>query len=102
LSSAMLSQASRNYLDSVAKLIIKNTNIKVLITGYTCDLGSEAVNLRFSVDRYESVKYYLIQQGVPPNRVSTNAGLDAEPVVPNTSEANRKLNRRVSFSIIRE
>ena len=102
LSSAMLTQASRNYLDSVAKLIIKNTNIKVLITGYTCDLGSEAVNLKFSVDRSESVKYYLIQQGVPPNRVSTNAGLDAEPVVPNTSEANRKLNRRVSFSILRE
>ncbi len=102
LSSAMLTQEARNYLDSIAKLIIKNKNIKVLITGYTCDLGSEAVNLRFSTDRAESVKYYLIQQGVPPERVSTNAGLDAEPVAPNTSEANRKLNRRISFSIIKE
>ena len=102
LNSAMLTQEARDYLDSVAKLIIKNKNIKVLITGYTCDLGSETVNLRFSTDRAESVKYYLIQQGVPPDRISTNAGLDAEPVVPNTSEANRKLNRRVSFSIIKE
>ncbi len=102
LSSAMLTPEARTYLDSVADLIIKNKNIKVLITGYTCDLGTEEVNLRFSIDRSESVKYYLIQQGVPPERVSTNAGLDAEPVVPNTSEANRKLNRRVSFSIIKE
>ncbi len=101
LNSAMLTQEARNYLDSVAKLIIKNKNIKVLITGYTCNLGTEKVNLRFSIDRAESVEYYLLRQGVPPDRVSTNAGLDAEPVVPNTNEANRKLNRRVSFSIIK-
>ncbi len=102
INSAMLTQDARNYLDSVAKLIIKNKNIKVLITGYTCDLGSEEVNLRFSIDRAESVKYYLIQQGVPPDRISTDAGLDSEPVAPNTDETNRKLNRRVSFSIIKE
>lgn len=102
LNSAMLTQDARNYLDSVAKLIINNKNIKVLITGYTCDLGTEEVNLRFSIDRAESVEYYLLQQGVPSDRISTNAGLDAEPVVPNTSEHNRKLNRRVSFSIIKE
>lgn len=102
INSAMLTQDARNYLDSVAELIIKNKNIKVLITGYTCDLGSEEVNLRFSTDRAESVKYYLLQKGVPYERISTNAGLDAEPVVPNTSEENRKLNRRISFSIIKE
>ncbi len=102
LNSAMLTPEARNYLDSVAKLIIKNKNIKVLITGYTCDLGSEEVNLRFSTDRAESVKYYLLQKGVPENRISTDAKLDAEPVVPNTNEANRRLNRRVSFSIIKE
>jgi len=102
LNSAMLSSESRQYLDTVANLIIKNKNIKVLITGYTCDLGTEEINRRFSIDRAESVKYYLIQKGVPPERISTDAGLDAEPVVPNTNEANRKLNRRVSFSIIRE
>jgi len=102
INSAMLTQDARNYLDSVAKLIIKNKNIKVLITGYTCNLGSEEVNLRFSIDRAESVKYYLIQQGVPPERVSSDAGLDSEPVAPNTDEENRKLNRRVSFSIIKE
>ena len=102
LNSAMLTEESRQYLDTVANLIIKNKNIKVLITGYTCDLGTEEVNRRFSIDRAESVKYYLIQKGVPPERISTNAGLDAEPVVPNTNEHNRQLNRRVGFSIIKE
>jgi len=102
LNSAMLSQDARNYLDTVADLIIKNKNIKVLITGYTCDLGSEEVNLRYSIDRAEAVKYYLLKKGVPPDRISTDAGLDSEPVVPNTDEENRKLNRRVAFSIIKE
>ena len=102
LNSAQLSQKARNYLDSVANLIIKNKNIKILVTGYTCDLGTEKVNLRYSIDRAEAVKYYLIQKGVPPERISTDAGLDAEPVVPNTNEHNRSLNRRVSFSVIKE
>jgi outer membrane protein OmpA-like peptidoglycan-associated protein len=102
LGSASIDAKSREYLNRVAGLIKNNINIKVLITGHTCDLGTEEANLRFSMDRAEAVKYYLIRQGVDPSRVSTDGKLDAEPVVPNINEANRKLNRRVSFSIIRE
>jgi type IX secretion system PorP/SprF family membrane protein len=102
LGSASIDSKSREYLNKVAILIKNNENIRVLITGHTCDLGSEEANLRFSMDRAEAVKYYLIRQGVSPGRVSTDGKLDAEPVVPNISEENRKLNRRVTFSIIRE
>jgi type IX secretion system PorP/SprF family membrane protein len=102
LGSAVINTEYRKYLNEVAQLIINNKQIKVLISGHTCDLGTEEANLRFSVDRSEAVKYYLIQQGVDPDRVSTDVKLDAIPVAPNTNEENRKLNRRVSFSIIKE
>lgn len=102
LGSAIVTGESRNYLDLVAELIKANKNIKVLISGHTCDIGTEEVNLRFSKDRAEAVEYYLIEKGVNPARVSTDAKLDAEPLVPNTNEGNRQQNRRVSFSIIRE
>jgi len=102
LGSAMLTKESRDYLNDVATLIKNNTNIKVLISGHTCDIGSDEVNKMFSRDRAEAVSYYLISKGVSPTQISTDLKLDAEPIVPNTSEENRKKNRRVSFSIIKE
>ncbi|MCF6367045.1 MAG: PorP/SprF family type IX secretion system membrane protein [Bacteroidales bacterium] len=102
LGSAMLSKESREYLNKVAGLIKNNSNIRVLISGHTCDIGSEEVNTIYSRDRAEAVSYYLISKGVSASQISTDLKLDAEPIVPNTSEANRKKNRRVSFSIIKE
>ncbi len=102
MGSAIVTEEARNYLDKVAVLITANKNIKVLISGHTCDIGSDETNLMFSKDRAEAVEYYLILKGVDPMRVSTDAKLDAEPVAPNTNEENRQLNRRVSFLIIRE
>ncbi len=102
LGSAMLNQESRKYLNSVAQLIKNNTNIKVLISGHTCDIGSQKTNLMYSQDRAEAVEYYLVSKGVNQRQISTDLKLDAEPIVPNTSEKNRQQNRRVSFSIIKE
>lgn len=102
LGSAMLDQEGRNYLNKVAELIKNNDNIKILVSGHTCDLGSEKANLKYSIDRAETVIYYLKSKGVNPNKISSDYKLDAEPIVPNTSENNRSKNRRVSFSIIKE
>jgi type IX secretion system PorP/SprF family membrane protein len=102
LGSAMLKSESRTYLNKVADLLKNNPNIKVLISGHTCDIGSESANEMYSRDRAEAVKYFLISKGVSSDQISTDLKLDAEPIVPNTSEANRQQNRRVSFSIIKE
>ncbi len=101
-SSAMVNQESREYLNKVAKLIRANKKIRILISGHTCDLGSDETNKRLSADRAGAVKFYLIRQGVNSQQISTNLKLDAEPIAPNTNEENRKLNRRVSFSVIKE
>lgn len=102
LGSAMLNEDGRKYLNEVADLIKNNDNIRVLISGHTCDIGTEESNLKVSKERAETVFYYLKRKGVKPNKISLDFKLDAEPIVPNTSEANRKQNRRVSFSIIKE
>lgn len=102
MNSAVLTNNSREYLDSVAVLMEKNTKIKVLITGYTCDLGSKEVNERYSKLRAEAVKYYLESKGVAPERITTDGKADAQPLVPNINEENREQNRRVDFAILRE
>lgn len=100
--SAMLNDKSRKYLDKVVDLMNKNRSFRIQVSGHTCDIGSDDINMKYSRDRAEAVKYYLTSKGIPGNRISTSLKADAEPVVPNTSEQNREQNRRVSFSIIRE
>ena len=102
LGSAMLNNESRVYLNKVAKLIKSNKNIKLLVSGHTCDIGSAVTNLKISKERANSVIYYLKKRGVSSSKISSDYKLDAEPIVPNTNEKNRSLNRRVSFSVIKE
>ncbi len=102
LGSAMLDQEGRDYLNEVAKLIKNNNNIKILVSGHTCDIGSQETNFKYSKDRAETVIYYLKSRGVNPNKISSDYKLSAEPIAPNTDEDSRSQNRRVSFSIIKE
>ncbi|MEA2042007.1 MAG: PorP/SprF family type IX secretion system membrane protein [Bacteroidota bacterium] len=101
IGSANINIKSQDYLNRVAKLLNKNHKIKLLITGYTCDIGSEAINEIYATDRAEAVKYYLINnEGIHPKRLVTETMGESDPVVPNTNEANRQKNRRVLFSIV--
>jgi outer membrane protein OmpA-like peptidoglycan-associated protein len=70
------------------------------IVGHTCDLGSRAGNLRLSKERAKSLHDFLVQKGIPENRLKSRGVADAEPVVPNTNEENRRKNRRVEIEIL--
>ena len=70
------------------------------IVGHTCDLGSKEVNLRLSNERAKSLQDFLISKGVPAERLKARGVADAEPVVPNTNEENRRKNRRVEIEIL--
>ncbi len=66
------------------------------VDGHTCDIGSEENNCRLSWDRAKSVVYHLITVGqVPPNKLKARGFGEYCPMHANTSEANRRLNRRV-------
>lgn len=102
LGSALLDKTNKFYLNKVAILLINNKKINLLVAGHTCDIGTEQANLRVSKKRANAVVYYLKQRGVSAKQISADYKLDAEPIVPNINEANRKLNRRVSFSVIKD
>jgi outer membrane protein OmpA-like peptidoglycan-associated protein len=59
-----------------------------------------ALNDRLSQDRAESVRNYLLAQGVAGNRISAT-GMGAQyPVATNANEAGRQQNRRVEIEIV--
>lgn len=87
-------------LEKVAAYLAKNPSKKVRIEGHTCDLGNDEVNTRYSLQRANTVKAYLLKKGVKESQMEIKAVLDKEPLLPNNSEENRRQNRRVELEII--
>jgi len=84
-------------LDAVAEVLQKNPDMRIEIQGHTDNKGSAAYNAKLSDRRAASVRRYLVAKGISSDRlVSHGYGL-SRPLVPNTSESNRALNRRVQF-----
>lgn len=94
--------ASREGLQRVADLITSGEIIgRVSVIGHTCDLGPERYNQDLSNRRAEAVKRELVELGVDPEAIVTDGLGEADPLVPNTSEENRELNRRVDVQFMR-
>ena len=66
---AVLKPAGKQALDELAAKI-KEVNLETVIsTGYTDSFGSVAYNKKLSLRRAEAVKAYLVDQGVPADKV---------------------------------
>lgn len=97
---ATILNRSFDVLDQVASLLLSQPNIKkVVIEGHTDDVGADDLNLTLSKERAESVLQYLVKQGVSAKRLSAQGFGETQPLVPNSSERTRSLNRRVEFKI---
>jgi OmpA-OmpF porin, OOP family len=84
-------------LDAVVEVLQKNAEIKIEVQGHTDNRGGSAYNRDLSNRRAGSVRKYLVARGVPPERLtSIGYGFD-RPLVDNSTEQNRALNRRVQF-----
>ncbi len=98
--SAELSSESFPELDRVVTLLKENPSMVIEIAAHTDNEGSDQQNLLLSERRAQSVVNYLIETGITPEHlVAKGYGL-RNPLVPNTTDANKALNRRVEFKII--
>lgn len=71
----------------------------VSIVGYTDSVGSEDYNLGLSQRRADSVRSYLLDQGVSSSRLAASGRGEADPVAGNDSASGRQQNRRVEVVI---
>ncbi|MFC0181410.1 Outer membrane protein OmpA [Pseudarcicella hirudinis] len=84
-------------LDKLIKLLKANSSISVEISGHTDDVGKEADNLALSKKRAQSVVDYLAKNGVNIAKIKIEGYGKSRPIAENTSEENRKLNRRIEI-----
>lgn len=77
--------------------VLSKTSTPIFVEGHTDDLGGEAYNQKLSQFRAEAVRNYLVSKGISPSRIQAIGKGQLEPVIPNTSDENRAMNRRVVF-----
>lgn len=96
-----LKEKSVTELDKVTKFLTENPGLRIEISGHTDNQGTAAYNVQLSLKRAQSVVAYLTSHGIDGSRL-TQKGYGAEkPLVPNDTEENRQINRRIEFRLIR-
>lgn len=88
------------HLDSVADILNRYPDIRIAITGHTCSIGTEKENIKVGEARAEAVAAYLQRKGVDRGRMDVHSAGESDPLVPNSSSANRSRNRRVSIQYL--
>ncbi len=90
-------------LDKIIDFMLDNPDFRLKISGHTDSDGSSDFNMVLSQQRAAAIRDYIIQFGsIEPDRVAAIGYGDTQPIVDETSDADKKLNRRVEFEIYRE
>jgi outer membrane protein OmpA-like peptidoglycan-associated protein len=97
LGKAVLLPISREILEDVARSLVTNPAVRVEVAGHTDSTGSRAVNERLSLARAESVKAFLIENGVAADRMEVRGYASTQPVASNKTVSGRAQNRRVEL-----
>lgn len=93
-----------SYIKSIGKGLqdVLDTGDAIMVSGFTDDTPTNSptyTNWNLSTERAVNVVKTLIGQGFSPERVFAAGFGEFHPRVPNTSEENRRLNRRVEIGI---
>jgi OmpA-OmpF porin, OOP family len=88
-------------LDRVVKLLSENPAIEIEMSAHTDNRGSDEYNFKLSDNRARSVMEYIISKGIAASRIISQGYGETKPQVPNDTDENRQLNRRVEFKILK-
>lgn len=97
LGKAVLLAISRDILEEVARSLVSNPQVRVEVAGHTDSTGSVALNERLSLARAESVKAFLVENGVAADRMEVRGYASTQPVATNKTASGRAQNRRVEL-----
>ncbi|HLG34713.1 MAG TPA: OmpA family protein [Bacteroidia bacterium] len=104
---ATLRPESAVELDKIKKLLLKNPELVIEISGHTDYKGNDAYNMKLSQDRAQSVVSYLCNKGgIECARTNAKGYGETVPLAPNQNsdgsdnKPNMQLNRRVEMKIL--
>lgn len=99
---ATLRPTARESLARAAGVLLAYPDLTLRLEGHTDTVGTAAYNLALSQARADAVRNYLLQQGIPAERI-TSVGLGQDyPVASNQTPEGRRQNRRVELVVTGE
>ncbi len=87
-------------LREVAQAIKDAPLVKMRVEGHTDNVGTIDDNMKLSSARAESVREYLIKQGVDPQQIVSEGYGPTRPIASNVTRAGKASNRRVEFRMV--
>ncbi len=92
---------SARSLNKLYDLLAASPKTEIMIVGHTDNIGNKQFNVKLSYQRTESVKQYLINKGIAADRIKVYGYGPNKPLTSNKNEADRQINRRVEFTIMK-
>jgi len=100
--SAQLLRSAKPILDKAARALMRYPDLHVEIGGHASSEGDDDYNMALSQDRVLTVRDYLIDKGVDPDRLTARGYGETRPIADNNTEEGRRANRRVEFVLTRQ
>jgi len=98
--SARLVGASERILNEAVEILQRHRNLRVEVQGHTDNVGRPSYNQDLSERRAQSVREYLISQGIAGDRLRARGYGEERPIASNDTAEGRARNRRVVLSFI--
>lgn len=97
--SAVIKEGSLERVDKFSDFLKCTPDYKAQIIGHTDSKGSEAYNIKLSQRRADAVRNRIIENGVSPEKVTTSARGESEPIATNKTREGRAQNRRIEAQL---
>lgn len=94
-----LRSEAREKLAKLSGIILAHPGLTLAVEGHTDSVGGDEANQKLSEQRAETVRSYLIGQGLPEDRISSKGFGKTAPIAENDTAAGRQKNRRVEIVV---
>jgi OmpA-OmpF porin, OOP family len=98
---SVLKPDGKRMVDEAVRVMKAQPTLRVSVEGHTDSLGTDAYNEKLSLRRAETVRDYMVAQGIDAARISVKGWGESRPIADNGSAEGRAENRRVEIIAIR-
>jgi OOP family OmpA-OmpF porin len=94
---ATLKASSYPKLEQMVQILNDYPDYSLSIAGHTDSKGDDNYNLRLSYERAAAARKYMVEKGIPAERIESRGYGESKPIADNKTAAGQALNRRVDF-----
>jgi OmpA-OmpF porin, OOP family len=97
---AVVKQNYYKDIQSLAEVMKKYPDLKIVIEGYTDNVGGKKYNLNLSQKRAEAIKKVMVTKfNIEPSRLTAKGFGESKPIASNSTKEGRQKNRRVEAAV---